>query len=234
MADNSGKTSTAQFFNQEMAAHYDERNSRLAEISDSLHFLVRLVLADLPSDARILCIGVGTGAEILSLARTKTNWSFVGVDPSAPMLERCRARLKHAGLLDRCELLHGYAHDLPEGGEFDAVLSILVAHFIERDDRIELYRSVHDRLKPGGYFISAEISFDFDSPEFPEMLKNWGRVHTLMGATPDALQKLHDQLRNTLCVLPPAETEALLKNAGFALPVQFFQAVMIRGWHARK
>ena len=56
------------FFNREIAEAYDRRNSALAPISDALHFLMRLVLADLPIDARVLCVGMGTGAEILSLA----------------------------------------------------------------------------------------------------------------------------------------------------------------------
>ena len=54
--------STAGFFNQEMADAYDRRNSALKPISDGLHFLMRLVLNDLPADARLLCVGVGTGA----------------------------------------------------------------------------------------------------------------------------------------------------------------------------
>ena len=52
-----------------------------------MHFLIGLVLKELPTDARILCVGVGTGAEIFSLAEEYPEWTFVGVDPSADMLE---------------------------------------------------------------------------------------------------------------------------------------------------
>lgn len=221
------------FFNQEMADAYDARNSGLKPISDSLHFLVRLVLADLPADARILCVGVGTGAEILSLAQTYPGWSFVGIDPSAEMLEVGRRRLAAAGVLERCDLMQGYVEDAPQGG-FDAVVSLLVAHFIKRDGRPGFYRAIHDRLKPGGRFVSAEISADLDAPEFPAMLEDWKQVQTLMGATPDSLAKLGGMMRDVLGVLPPAETEDLWRAAGFARPIPFFQGFMIRGWHATR
>lgn len=219
------------FFNQEIADAYDRRNSALAPISDSLHFLLRLVLADLPADARVLCVGVGTGAEILSLARVYPGWSFVGVDPSDEMLAVGRHRLEQAGVLDRCELLQGYAQDAPHDG-FDAAVSLLVAHFIKREDRRAFYSAIHDRLKPGGCFASAEISGDLDAPEFPEMLEDWKRIQGLMGATPESLTKLGGMMRDVLSVLTPTETEAFWEEAGFPRPVPFFQAFMIRGWHA--
>ena len=226
-------SSPPSLFNRELADAYDRRNSALAPISDGLHFLLRLVLADLPTDARVLCVGVGTGAEILSLAKAYPGWSFVGVDPSEDMLAVGRDRLEQAGVLDRCQLLHGYVQDAPRDG-FDAVVSLLVAHFIKREDRLAFYSAIHDRLRPGGHFASAEITGDLDAPEFPDVLEDWKRVQVLMGATPESLSTLADTLRNALSVLSPAETEALWRAAGFPKPVPFFQAFMIRGWHAQR
>ena len=68
----------------------------------------------------------------------------------------------------------------------------------------------------------------------PAMLEDWKQVQTLMGATPQSLAKLADGMRDVLGVIPPSETEALWRDAGFSLPVSFFQAFMIRGWHAKK
>ncbi|HJV41115.1 class I SAM-dependent methyltransferase [Caulobacter sp.] len=224
---------TPNVFNREMADAYDRRNSALAPISDCLHFLLRLVLADLPASARILCVGVGTGAEILSLAKAYPGWSFVGVDPSEDMLAVGRSRLEQADVLERCQLLHGYVQDAPSEG-FDAAVSLLVAHFIKREDRLAFYSEIHDRLKPGGRFVSAEISGDLDAPEFPDMLEDWKRIQVLMGATPESLNKLDSTLRHALGVLSPAETEALWRSAGFGKPIPFFQAFMIRGWRASR
>jgi len=222
------------FFNKEFSEIYDERNSRLAPIMENLHFLVRLILKDLPRRARILCVGVGTGAEILALSSEYPEWLFVGIDPSTPMLDVCRARLEKAGVADRCELICGHVRDLPDGESFDAVLSILVAHFVRHGDRAGFYKNIQQRLKAGGYFVSAEISFDLNAAEFPFMLKNWERVQACMGATPESLQALPAMLRETLCVLSPSETEALLRASGVDVPVRFFQSFMVSGWFGRK
>ncbi len=228
------KPSGADFFNPDVSAAYDERNAHLKPVSDGMHFLMRLVLRGLPARARVLCVGVGTGAEILALAKAFPEWSFVGVDPSAPMLEAGRERLRNAGLLDRCELIHGYVHNAPSGENFDAALSVLVAHFIEPTERLRFFRAMVDRLRPGGTLVNAEISCDLESPAFPAMARDWEGLHGLTGATPDMLAKLPSQLREVLSVLPPTETENLLRQSGILLPVRFFQAFLICGWHGRK
>lgn len=226
--------SKTDFFTEEMAQRYDERNASLAPISNAMHFLIQLVLKDLPARSRVLCVGAGTGAEILSLSTVFPQWSFVAVEPSLAMLTVCRGRVEAAGLAGRCEFVHGYIHDVPARGDFDAVLSVLVGHFVARDERVGYFRNAASHLKSGGYFVNTEISSDLDSPEFPAMLKNWEKVQSLMGATAESLTMLPKQLREMLTVLPPVEVEALLRKAGFASPVQFFRAFMICGWYGVK
>jgi tRNA (cmo5U34)-methyltransferase len=77
---------------------YDEKHRQLAPIVDNMHFLIRLILGDVPARGRVLCVGVGTGAKILSLSKSFPEWTFVGVDPSIGMLDVCRERLETAGL----------------------------------------------------------------------------------------------------------------------------------------
>lgn len=221
-------------FTEAHARKYDERNASLAPISGCLHFLTGLVLRKLPARSRILCVGAGTGAEIIALARAQPEWSFVALEPSAAMLSVCRERLVAAGVMERCELVHGYIQDLPPMPDFDAALSLLVAHFVKHEDRLPFLRHIHGCLKSGGVLVTAEISFDLDSAAFPSMLGHWEGVQSLMGATPESLAKLPALLRDVLTVLPPSETERLLRESGFQTPVRFFQALMISGWYATK
>lgn len=222
------------FFTKELAERYDERNRKLMAISDCLHFLISLVLKKLPPKAQILSVGAGTGAEILALAEIYPGWTFVAIEPSLSMLEVCKERLKAAGILGRCELVHGYVHEYPDTAQFDAVLSILVAHFIKPEARKNFYSDLLKRVKPQGFLINAEISFDLGSNEFPSMLEHWGAVQTLMGATPESLSTLPQTLKEVLTVFPPEKTEGLLKEIGVQDPVRFFQALMISGWYGTK
>ncbi len=213
---------------------YDEKNRQLAPIVDNMHFLIRLILRNSPVRARVLSVGIGTGAEILSLSKSFPEWTFVGVDPSIGMINVCCERLSNAGVLNRCELIHGYVQDVPPGEQFDAALSILVAHFVKREDRLSFYQAMFDRLCNNGILISTEISYDLNSQEFPLMLKNWEAVQSMLGATPESLANLSVQLREMLSVISPIETESLLNQSGIHLPVHFFQAFMINGWYGIK
>lgn len=216
------------------AKAYDDKNQQLAPIADNMHFLIRLILKNAPIQARVLCIGVGTGAEILSLANAFPNWTFVGVDPSVGMLDICRQKLNSTGVLSRCELIQGYVDDVPLGENFDIALSVLVAHFVKREDRLNFYKAMFDRLHANGVLVNTEISFDLESQEFPLMLKNWESVQALMGATPESLANLNQVLREGLTVISPKETESLLRQSGIHLPIRFFQSFMISGWYGLK
>lgn len=227
------KPTIADLFNKDVAQGYDDRNSKLSQILDCMHFLLRLVLKDLPTHSRILCVGAGTGAEILSLSRAFPEWRFVALDPSHAMLDLCRERVRSAGISERCEFIHGYIQDVPSGPNFDAALSMLVAHFVSRDQRLGFYQQMASRLRKGGYLASAEISFDLGSTEYQSMLKNWEAMQALTGATPESLAKLATQIKDMLTVLPPTEVEALLRQSGIESPVRFFQALMIHGWYGR-
>lgn len=216
------------------AGVYDEHNRPLAPIADSLHLLIRLILKNAPERSRVLCVGVGTGSEILSLASAFPKWTFVGIDPSSGMLDVCRERLRSAGVLNRTELINGYVSDVPQTESFDAALSILVAHFLKREERLNFYQAICARLIENGILINAEISYDLNSPEFMSMLNKWEAVQLLMGATPESLADMPRVLREMLSVITPGETENLLIQSGISMPVRFFQAFMISGWYGRK
>jgi len=49
------------------AAGYDEQWDKMAPIRGGLYLLVESMFAELPADARILCVGVGTGADWISV-----------------------------------------------------------------------------------------------------------------------------------------------------------------------
>ncbi|MCU0544466.1 MAG: hypothetical protein MUE44_20220 [Oscillatoriaceae cyanobacterium Prado104] len=51
-------------FDRERASRYDQQFAKLAPMRDALNLSIRMVLSELPEDARILCVGVGTGCEI--------------------------------------------------------------------------------------------------------------------------------------------------------------------------
>lgn len=58
----------------QQAATYDTQWENTASIPSCLHFLLESMFAELPAEARILCVGVGTGAELVHLAQMNPRW----------------------------------------------------------------------------------------------------------------------------------------------------------------
>lgn len=214
---------------------YDAKAQKIGAINQNLHLLIDIVLSDLPDDAKILCVGVGTGGEILSLAAAHPGWHFTGVDPSESMLAICRQKIETAGLHDRCTLTHGYVSDIPATADYDAVLCLLVTHFIKDDaERGAMFADMHARLKPGGYLINAEISYDVNSARYGEMMDKWKAMHIRSGASEEQAAHIPQTLANFVNVASPTSMEEMLKQNGFAMPVLFFQSFLIHAWYSRK
>jgi SAM-dependent methyltransferase len=82
----------------------------------------RAVIARLPHGARVLDVGIGTGA---ALARSADqvhakDLALVGLDIDPDYLARCRVELARAGLADRVTPVLASLHD-HQGGPYDAV-----------------------------------------------------------------------------------------------------------------
>jgi tRNA (cmo5U34)-methyltransferase len=86
----------------QQAPSYDQPWSTLAALRDGLHLLMSSVLSELPVSARVLCVGAGTGAEIIYLAGRFPQWTFAVVEPSTEILKVCRQRAEAHGLTSRC------------------------------------------------------------------------------------------------------------------------------------
>ncbi len=228
-------TPIADFFNKAAASHYDAHQRRFGPLMDNLHFLIGVVLNRLPDDAHILCVGVGTGGEILRLADAHPKWRFTGIDPSADMLDVCRAQVDSKGLSDRVTLLHGYLNDFPEHEAYDGVLCLLVTQFV-RDvaARQEMFTAMARSLKSRGYLINAELSDDLGSPGFKDIAEKWTDMNLAAGITQEQMTATLSAWQTHLAVVPLTRIEEYLRGSGFALPVQFFQSLVIHAWYAQK
>ena len=219
----------------QQAEGYDACWSKTAPIRDCLHFLLSGLFADLPEDARILCVGAGTGAEIAHLADLHPGWRFVAVEPSGAMLEVCRQKARQAGFAERCTFHEGYVDSLPADQLHDAATCFLVSQFIlDEAERIRFFAEIARRLKPGGLLASSDLASDVASPEYEVLLRAWMTMMASSAVSPEMLERMRHAYANDVGVLPPEKIAALIAAGGFTLPTRFFQAGLIHAWCSRR
>lgn len=220
-------------FGEGHAAVYDQRSAKIAAMHEVLHLLIGAVLADLPADARILCVGAGTGAELLYLARKFPGWHFTAVEPSAPMLMACRRKVEEFGLTPRCVFHEGYLNTLPASEAFDAATSLNVSHFIlDPDARVGFFHGIAERLRPGGYLVSSDLASDTASGTYESLFGVWARLMRETGSSAEQLEQLRIAYGRDVAMLPKEQVSSIIAAGGFETPVLFLQTCLIHAWFA--
>lgn len=223
------------FLFDQQAPNYDNQWARMTPINNGLYFLLESVFAELPSDARILCVGVGTGKEIIHLARKFPDWHFTAVEPSSAMFEMFRQAATREGVASRCYFHEGYLDSLPTETLHDAATCFLVSHFIlNKDVRAQFFQQIATRLKPGGILANSDLSSDTASEEFEPALKMWQTVMSGAGLSPEELNRIKAAYAKDVAILPPSEVATIIKTGGFDTPVKFYQAGLINAWFSKR
>jgi SAM-dependent methyltransferase len=116
-----------------------------------------------PTPARVLDLGTGDGYTLELLRRAYPGVEGVGVDFSAEMLGRARARFAGEAGVEIVE--HDLDDPLPtELGRFDVVVSSFAIHHCVHERKRSLYQEVFVMLEPGGMFANLE-HVDSATPE---------------------------------------------------------------------
>ena len=228
-------TESSIVFDSDRAKTYDERMNPSAPLFDALRFSMRFVMADLPANAHVLCVGLGTGTELIELAKVYPNWKFTAVEPAKAMLDICRARVADSGLSERCTFHQGALDSLPGGVAYDAATALMVSHGIkEREARIGFFAEIAARLKPGALLVSSDLSSDVTTYNYQKLLESWIGMMKFSGVPADEIEKFISGYVPNNVVLPPREVEAIIEAGGFEAPVQFFQGLLLGAWVSRR
>lgn len=218
-------------FGEKAASRYDDKWASLSAMKDALHLFAKVALSDLPRDSHVLCVGVGTGAELFSLARTFPQWSFTAVDPAPAMLQICKDKATELGIYERCRFHDGFVETLPRDFKFDGATCFLVSQFLtNHDDRSAFFSEIAARLVGRGILVSADISGDPGDPRFKTLVDMWAQMMRYAKIPGEEVETMIDSLGSTVAVIPPSKVEDLLLGSGFEETTLIFQTLLVHAW----
>ena len=205
-------------FDQQRAHTYDAGARTVMAGYEALHEMARDGLAgylDPHQPARVLLLGIGTGYEAELLLQRFPAWQLVGVDPSEPMLDKARQRLKGV------ELRLGVLDDFPDLTGLDGVLSVGVLHHLpSREEQPLWIRSIGQRLRSNGaLLIGCQVGpYQESSARLRSLQARWRHLG-MVGE--DIEQKTRLFLTHTL---PPTreQIDEWYQSAGLSQPECLF------------
>lgn len=219
----------------QQASGYERQQKKMSPVLNGLHFLLESIFAELPKDARVLCVGLGTGAELIHLAKKFPGWTFTALEPSREMLNVCRQRVEQEEFSSRCQFHEGYLDTLPNMEKHDAATCFLVSQFIlENKARSDFFRSIAHKLNSEAILVSADLSSEVGSHAYNSLLRAWVSMLHANDVPPEALERTHAVWAKSVAILPPSTVEAIIKDGGFETPVEFYQAGLIHAWFSKR
>jgi tRNA (cmo5U34)-methyltransferase len=218
------------FNDPEDVARYAEGPVRMVPGFLDLQRMAALLLAErVPSDGTVLVLGAGGGLELKAFAGWYPGWRFVGVDPSAEMLDLATRSLgPDAG---RALLHQGYIETAP-AGPFDGATCLLTLHFVPLEERLRTLGELRLRLKPGAPLVVAHHSYAQTEPEKTIWLSRFAAFAAANGIAPELAQNAARAISAQLPAVSPTDDEELLRRAGFIGIDLFYAAFSFRGWLA--
>jgi demethylmenaquinone methyltransferase/2-methoxy-6-polyprenyl-1,4-benzoquinol methylase len=141
---------------EELPARYDELGAALSFFQDPRWRRAMVAAVGAEADERVLDVATGTGLVARALVE-RYRCRVVGLDQSAPMLARARAKLAaEAAMVERVELVEGEAEALPfADAEFDHLTFTYLLRYV--DDPAATLRELARVVRPGGRIACLEF-----------------------------------------------------------------------------
>lgn len=135
---------------RERVAEYLAREIPHRELAEAM------LLQALPEPVeRFIDVGTGDGRLLALVRRRYPDAEAIGLDSSAPMLDRAKERFDGDPQVKLLE--HDLRDPFPEIRAFDVVVSGLAIHHLEDGRKRELFGEVHGLLAPCGVFANLDL-----------------------------------------------------------------------------
>lgn len=218
------------FNNQQVVDGYDQHIRKLIPGYEVVHLQILAILkAHLHTHANILIIGAGTGYELGYLLQQFPQCRFTVTELSTAMLKKAKNYVAPWNLDERVHFILGQHTELINQPKFDAVLSILVTHFVPFNQKQSFLHSAQQCLSATGIFLTFDL-MQFESVSQSNGLK---QICELNGLSKQQTQAMLSRMQDDFFPLTEIQTRNSLQQAGFGHVERFCQILTYQGYIAR-
>jgi tRNA (cmo5U34)-methyltransferase len=198
--------------------------------------MAELVADQCGQDGVIYDLGCSTGATLIMMDQTvPQHIKFVGIDDSAPMLDKCRTKLEEMGMKRPFSL---EVADLNTGvvpmEDASVVILCLTLQFVRPIAREKLLRNIHEQLRPGGVLIVIEKILAEETDFNRDFIKYYYNHKRRNNYSEMEISQKREALENVLIPYKLSENITLLKEVGFRTVEVFFKWYNFSGFIAKK
>ena len=217
------------FCNPQVVEGYDLHIRKLIPGYQLVHQQILAILqAHLSQDAHVLIVGVGTGYELGYLLQAFPRFRFTVTELSQPMLDKAKDYVALWNNDNRVNFILGSHIDFEHSPQFDAVLSILVTHFIPFEHKLEFMQAARRCMKMNGIFLT----FDLTQFSFKQEAEALQQMCLMNGLLEKQVQAMQSRMQDDFYALSTHETFNLLREAGFVQVHSFTQVLSYQGFIA--
>ncbi len=212
-------------FNERVVEVFDDMLDRSVPFyAEVIASSARLLDCFLHTNDTVYDLGCATGTTLLEFSRLLRNKGlmFVGIDNSAPMLDK--ARLK-AELYSKTNALSFLEEDItqlhhPGAGCFIVNYTLQFIRPLQRENFI---RRIYNNLRPGGILLLSEKIISHNRRLNREYIDIYHRFKKTKGYSELEIAKKREALENVLIPFSIDENKTILKNSGFQTVDTYFQ-----------
>lgn len=159
-----------QFFDS-MVDEYDQAIELCVPRYDEMLWAILYYLPSGWKPLNILELGCGSGNLSELVAKTFPHANLCLIDLSEKFLSSCRLRLRKYKTI---QYIHGDFSELKfEPQSFDLVVSSIAIHHLIDNEKLELFRKIHQWLRPGGVLAFSDQYAGTTNDLYQKHIKQW-------------------------------------------------------------
>lgn len=223
-------------FTSKVAGVFDDMVNRSVPFYEEIQRMVSELAADHAiENSKIYDLGCSTGTTMLYMdQRVAENIPFVGIDDSAAMLDKCRAKLDAVGTARSVDLELADLNKDVGISNASVVVLCLTLQFVRPMNRERLIKQIFNGMMKEGVLIIVEKILAEDSLFNRDFIKYYYNMKRRHNYSEMEISQKREALENVLIPYKLSENIALLRDGGFEHCEVFFKWYNFTGIIAKK